>query len=322
MNSKQKEPTKYIYNNYYKGIGYSEKLAIKKKKRRNYKRITILILIILIAAGIFYYWNSHKKHVVIYHKAAIVTPKPESENTAKVTDEQKAALDSMENSVNTIIQQNPNIDFEVAITDINNGDQYNFGQTQPMTAASVSKIITATDFLNQVEDGDETLNETLEDGNTASADLESMIVVSNDNAWAALNNDLSSSQLQNYAQSIGVTSFNYANNTLTARDTADVLCSLYQGSLLNSSNTQLLLGYLKEANYRQYILPAIPTTDTVYHKIGLYNDNVNDATIITNGTQTISLVIFTNGNGIYNWPARAVLMQDITKPILQYFNLN
>ena len=79
---------------------------------------------------------------------------------------------------------------------------------------------------------------------------------------------------------------------------------------------------MKQANYRQYMVPAIPSYDTIYHKIGLYNDNVNDAAIITGDNQVISLVIFTNGNGTYDWPDRAILMQQITKAFLTYYGLS
>jgi beta-lactamase class A len=324
MADQQIQPPKYIYNNYYRGVNSSAHIPIpdnKPKKPRKFRYIFLFILIIII--GYIGWYNFIKpKPKIEHHKIAIVTPKPTTENQPVTDPTAQAKLTTMENAVNAVINQNPGITFEVAITDINNGDQYNFGQTGPMTAASVSKILTATDFLNEVEKGNQTMVETLDDGNNAENDLNSMLVISSDSAWQALEDQLTPNQISDYATNIGVTSFNYENNTLSARDTADVLTSLWNGSLINSADTQLVLGYLKEANYRQYILPAIPSTDTVYHKIGLYTDNVNDATIITNGSQTISLVIFTNGNGAYDWPARAIMMQDITRPILTYYDLN
>lgn len=191
-----------------------------------------------------------------------------------------------------------------------------------MTAASVSKILTAADFLQEVEKGQQTLSETLDDGNTASYDIQQMIVVSDDDSWEELNEQLTYPQMQSYADSIGVNSYQWQNNTLSAYDTANMLTKLWERKLLNATNTNLILGYMKQANYRQYIVPAVPTYDTIYHKIGLDDDDVNDAAIITNGKTTISLVIFTDGNGIYDWTNRATLMQQITKDFLAYYGLN
>jgi beta-lactamase class A len=148
-----------------------------------------------------------------------------------------------------------------------------------------------------------------------------MIVISDDNAWEALNTKLGYDNLQAYAATLGITDYQAYNNVLSSGDVAIVLQKLWDGELLNSAHTQQLLGYMKQANYRQYIVPAIPADDTIYHKIGLYQDNVHDAAIITHGSQAFAIVIYTNGNGVYNWPGRATIMQDITKAALKaYFN--
>jgi beta-lactamase class A len=226
----------------------------------------------------------------------------------------------MSNTINGVINTNSNIVFDVAVIDLNTGQEKSYGQDQPMTAASVGKLITAADFLNEVESGKQSLTEQI-DGDSAQDELGQMIVVSNDTDWEDLNNLLTYPQLQSYAATIGITDYNSLNNTFTAQDTAHLLELLYDNKLLNSSDTQLLLGYMEQANYREYIVPAIPSEDTIYHKIGLYLDNVNDAAIVTHGNQAFALVIFTNGNGAYNWPARAQMMQQIAKAaLLCYFS--
>ena len=238
--------------------------------------------------------------------------------------EAEAKLNTLNNSVNSVIDNNQNIDFEVSSVDITNDDkQLTYGQSGPMTAGSVSKILTAADYLNEVELGKQSLSQTFEDGDTASYALKQMIVVSDDDAWEDLNDQLSYLQLQDYANKIGVNSYQWQNNTLSAYDTANLLAKLYEGKLLNKEYTDLLLGYLKQANYREFIVPAVPSYDTVYHKIGEYNDNVNDAAIITNKNQSIvvTLAIFTNGNGTYQWTQRAEMMQQITKAFLTYYGL-
>jgi beta-lactamase class A len=228
----------------------------------------------------------------------------------------------MSSAINSVINQNSKIDMSVSLIDLTNNvnQTEHYGDSSTFTAASTTKVITAADFLNEVEQGQQTLSETV-NGETAEYEIQQMIVVSDDNAWAALNNTLGYSQLQSYANSIGATSFQPTPNTVTSSDMALVLQKLWEGQLLNSIDTQLLLGYMKQANYREYIVPAIPSSDTIYHKIGLYEDNVHDEAIITDGSDAFAVAIFTNGNGAYNWPARAQMMQQITVSALEaYFN--
>jgi len=294
------------------------------RQPKQYRKYLKPLLALCVIGGVIWFGN-----VVVndHAKAPVLNTQKDTQKQA-ATKPQSLSVDAsqsfaaMNDAVNSIIQANPTITFEVAVTDINTGDQVHFGQTGPMTAASVSKILTATDYFKQVELGKRTMQLVLEDGSTASYDMQQMIVVSNDTAWDAFRDNLTYAQLQAYGQALGITNFQSQANTLSAPDTANLLGLLYKGQLLNSSDTALLLSYMKLANYRTYILPAIPSSDTVYHKIGLYEDNVNDATIIANGKQTIALVIFTNGNGTYNWPNRAILMQDIAKPILKYYQLD
>ena len=237
--------------------------------------------------------------------------------------EDSVKLTTLKSTVNSVISNNSSINFEISAVDISGGNkQLSFGVSGPMAAASVSKVLVAIDFLAEVEKGQQTMSETLDDGDIASYDMQQMIVVSDDTSWQSFIDQLTPNQLDSFARSIGVNSYDENNNTLSAYDTADLMAKLYEGKLLNKSNTDLLLGYLEQANYRQYMVPAVPSYDTIYHKIGLYNDNVNDAAIITNGTQSISLVIFTNGNGTYDWNNRATLMQEITTAFLSYYGLS
>lgn len=259
------------------------------------------------------------------HRQPAPKPKPAQAKTAThvvtvpaVSEPSSSTLATMGNQINTILQQNSAIDFSVSITNLNNNQAQHFGDTAAFTAASVTKLITAAYFLNQVEAGQQTLTETI-NGSSAEYELQQMIVVSDDNAWDALNTQLGYAALQSYANNLGLASFQSVPNTVTSDDIASLLQKLYEGSLLNASDTNLLLSWMKQANYRTYIVPAVPSSDTIYHKIGLYEDFVNDAAIITNGQKSIVLVIFTNGNGTYDWTNRATLMQQITTAVLNTY---
>jgi len=225
---------------------------------------------------------------------------------------------TLSQGINNIITANSGITTSVSLIDLNTGQTEHYGTNNTFLAASTAKIITAEAFLHEVETGDESLTETI-NGNNAEYELKQMIVVSDDNTWEALNNEVGYTQLQDYAAKYGVTDYQSYDNVLTSSDTALMLQKLWNHQLLNDTNTQLLLSWLQQANYRQYVVPAIPTDDTIYHKVGIYEDGVHDATIITHGSRAFVLVIYTNGNGIEDWPARATMMQSIAKVALHAY---
>jgi beta-lactamase class A len=228
------------------------------------------------------------------------------------------ALNTMAQSINGVITQNSDIQWSVNLINLNNGQAEHYGTNDTFQAASTAKLIAAVDWLHQVEIGQQTMSETV-GPDTAANDIDQMITVSNDPDWKAIEATLGYNNLQSYATGLGLVDYEAYNNSLTSGDIALILQKIWNGSVLNQADSQLILSYMKEANYRQYIVPAIPSEDTIYHKIGFYEDYLNDAAIVTHGNQAFAIVIFTNGNGLGNWPGRATLMQDITKAALQYY---
>jgi len=322
MTNKDNSPYNHAY--YYSSVHNVPILPPPKmpKKRRSkfLKRLIILIIVVAIVVG---------GHSVLTHSKNASTSGSNNspvKSTNKVTHTSStnngissANEDTMAQTITALIVQNSGIDMSVNIIDLSNNQSFHYGTNDTFQAASTAKIITAEYFLHEVEEGQQSLTETV-NGHTAEYELQQMIVVSDDNAWAALNNLLGYSNLQNYAdKQFGISDYQAYNNSLSSKDIALALQQLWQGTVINKSDTQLLLGYLKIANYREYIVPAIPADDTIYHKIGLYQDYVNDAAIINHNNQAYILVIFTNGKGAYDWPARATTMQNITKATLKAF---
>ncbi|HUA13284.1 MAG TPA: serine hydrolase [Candidatus Sulfotelmatobacter sp.] len=295
---------------------YSAPPKPPKKRRNIHWSLVWLVLILAIGIGAYFYHAKHVKAIKIPLTKIVISVPPKMPSGPSA-----AALGTMSSSINGVIGANSEIDTSVSLIDLNTGATEHYGVNQTFQAASTTKIITAEYFLHEVEAGQQSLSEKV-GGNSAGYELQQMIVVSDDDAWEDLNEQLGYNNLQAYASSaLGVTDYEAYNNSLSSGDIALALQKLWNGSLLNASDTQLLLSYLKQANYREYIVPAVPAQDTIYHKIGLYQDYVNDAAIITNGNKAFVIVIFTNGNGEYNWPARAIMMQTITKAALKaYFN--
>ncbi|HET9850131.1 MAG TPA: serine hydrolase [Candidatus Saccharimonadales bacterium] len=229
------------------------------------------------------------------------------------------SLSVMAGQINSIISTYPQIDISVTAIDLNNNQAYNYGANVPFVAASTAKLITATDFLHQVEAGQESLNENL-GGQSAQSLLKAMIVQSDDNAWYTLNNELGYDNLGNYAQNqIGIKDWDESDDTLMSGDIALTLQELYEHKLLNTSHTALLLSYMKIANRAEYIPAAVPAGVKVYHKAGWLDDRIHDSAIVDNGIHPYVLVIFTNGHGVYDEPQRTQILQDITKATVAHF---
>ena len=267
--------------------------------RRWLLKAIVLLLVALPVGLLTFKINTHVK--AADHQAVLA---------AKV--QKQSQLEVFRKAANGVIAANPGITFSIAAIDLNSGASQDLGTSDSMEAASVAKLLTAALFLHQTETGQDSLNEQF-GGASASYQLQQLIQQSDDNAWALFNDYLGHSALLTYSRQIGLASYDPDTNTITASDVALFLEKLYQGKLLSRSHTSLLLSFMQNTNYEGFITPAVPTGDTIYHKVGLVDDNVNDAAIITHGRQAFALVIFTDGHGTEDWATRASLMQKIAR---------
>ena len=243
-------------------------------------------------------------------KAAVTQPKP------VLSAVQSSAMASQ---INQVIQSYPGMDIGVAIQDLNSGKSYHYGVSEPFLAASVSKLLTATLFLHQVEQGQQTLSEPV-GGYTAQYELQQMIEQSDNDAWQNLNDLLSHDTLQNYADSIGFTNYDPDQNTLTVDDISMLLGKIYSGALLNQSHSQLILNYMKDANYDSFIPASVPAGVKVYHKAGWLDDRFHDAAIIDNSKHPYVLVIFTKDTtGTYDTTVGHQIFDAITQATTKAF---
>jgi beta-lactamase class A len=286
----------------------------KTKPRRTFKKflvtakvIALLILIIFIARS-FLSLQSKIKSVSASPKVAAKAP---------------AAINQtlMTSQINQVISGS-NLEIGVSVIDITTGVRYDYGlgDTQYI-AASTTKLLSAALFLHDVEQGQASLNQPL-GCSTAQTEMRKMIKISDDNAWLDFNTLLGHPALNAYAQSLGMNSYDPDNNTITPDDLALLLARLYQGKLLHSQHTSLLLGYMSNADYPQYIGGVIPSGVKFYHKIGYLNDRIMDAAIIDNGKRPYVLVIFTkNPSGAYyNQSTGQQVFHSITTTTLNTFS--
>jgi len=214
-------------------------------------------------------------------------------------------------TVEAIIADHPELDIQVAVG-ANSGPISTMGVPTTFDAASTAKLLSAATVLHQIDQGKLSLHTDI-DGQSVQQWLAPMIIHSDDTAWAELNAYIGHDALTAYASSVGIEDYDADANSLQAADVTLVLQKLYDHSLLSNASRSLLLSYLSQANYRDFGVAAVPSSDRVYHKIGMDEDNVHDALLIVHGSRSLALTIYTNGHGIYNWDARKAVMQDITR---------
>jgi len=270
--------------------------SFKMKKPR-----LILILVLALAITGHIAWSKHVSAETAAARQAQLVASAEAQRKGQVFDSQ----------INSLLAANPNDLISVATASTDRGLQ-TYGSTSVFDGASTAKLLTAADFLHHVEQGTASLNQQI-DGHSADYWLKIMLVNSDDTAWSELNGFLTHPDLAAYAGSINFNDYDPSTNTFTAGDTALLLQKLYSGGLLNSADRSLFLRYLGEANYRQYIVAAVPGSDEVYHKVGIDDDTLNDAAIINNGQKYLVLVIFTDGQGSYDTANRTAIIHSITK---------
>ncbi|MFH5878798.1 serine hydrolase [Arthrobacter sp. NA-172] len=221
------------------------------------------------------------------------------------------ALDS---EINGIINANSQYQIGVTLIDLSNGSNHQYGVQAPFEAASTAKVLAAAAYYHLVETGAASLDDPLGQY-TAGFQIREMIQDSDNDSWSLIMEAEGYSELQAYAESIGV-SYDPMNNTLTPGEMASVLAQLYTGKLLNQQDTAQLLSYMQNTNYETLIPAAVPAGINVYHKYGLLDDELHDASILTKGTSSYVFVVYTKGQDGSDIPARTDVIHQLTQAVV------
>lgn len=296
---------RYSQNSYYQP---------DRKPRSNKKytpsRILFFIMALAIAVGYFKFESS---------AALTGDKKADAVKVSSVSHVTQARVDNMSNTIESVINEYPDMEIAVSMTDLKTGKNYNYGLSNTKyIAASISKLITASLFLHEVEQGRYGLGTSV-NGSTAKYELQQMIVVSDNTAWEVFNNILGHAALDAWAKQASMVNYIADDNELTTQDVSTLLVALYKGKLLNQANTKLLLSYMKQADITNYIVGSIPEGVNVYHKAGWLDDRIHDAAIIDDGKNPYTLVIFTKAQGSYDANEGQQIFKDITKSSLDTF---
>lgn len=235
--------------------------------------------------------------------------------SAKTPVVDEAALSS---TMSSILKTNSDLDTSISMTDLQTNKSYHWGDDAAYTAASVAKLVTAATYLHQVDKGQASLDDEI-DGDTSRDLLTKLIEDSDNDAWATLDDNIGKTNLQSYAESVGLTGYSANDNTMTSNDITLLVSKLYQNKLLSPDNSKLLLGLMQKANMRDYIVAAVPDGTTVYHKVGYLDDRLNEAAIISKNGRAYALTIFSKASDTYDFDRGSQLFGKITKTSLSTF---
>ncbi len=158
---------------------------------------------------------------------------------------------------------------------------HEYGAKTKFVAASTGKILAAAAYYHLVETGKASLTARM-GASTAGQQIRQMVQQSNNESWALILAAVGHKGLTDYAASLGIP-YDRTVNGLTPAEMAKTLSELYSGRLLNAGNTAQLLSYMQNTNYEVLIPAAAPPGVSVFHKYGLLNGNLHDASILVQG---------------------------------------
>ncbi len=220
----------------------------------------------------------------------------------------------LEGQINGIIGANSQYQMGVALIDTADGAIYQYGVREKFVAASTGKILAAAAYYHFAETGQLSLTARL-GRSTAEFQIQQMIQQSNNDSWTLIVGAIGYQRIHDYAASIGI-AYNRTYNTLSPAETASTLALLYNGKLISGAHTAELLSYMQHTNYETLIPAAVPPGISVFHKYGLLNGNLHDASILVQNGHAYVFVVYTLGAGLVDIPARAGLIHQLTRAVV------
>ena len=217
------------------------------------------------------------------------------------------ALDA---EINAVIKANSAYRVGVALIDVQDGEVHEYGVKTKFVAASTGKILAAAAYYHLVETGKATLGARM-GASTSGEQIRLMVQQSNNESWAAILAAVGQKGLTDYAASIGIP-YDRTVNALTPAEMARTLSELYSGRLLNAENTAQLLSYMQQTNYEELIPAATPPGVSVFHKYGLLNGNLHDASVLVQGDRAFVFVVYTLGREMSDMAARTRVIHQLT----------
>lgn len=278
--------------------------------------ILILILAIIFSVKFLFFAGSSASP----QNTSFFSPKPEGQSvTATPPPQVDSSEELLKRIKNLFFEANPDIDFAISIHDLKNDSAFGYNDADAQHAASVSKTLTAAYLLKNVEEGNVDLNDRMGTYNIE-FNLKQLINQSNNISWQMIDNLLGIESQNEFARSLGLTSFNLQENLLSSKDAALLFAKLYRGEVLSEPYQRKLFSYMQNTETENLITPAIPKDIPFYHKSGLYEGEVHDVAMVDHPSHPFVLSIFTVNKLKPDYEGRATLIQKVASQVYAYFD--
>ena len=238
------------------------------------------------------------------------------QNTSTNTQENEAKYQELQSLLESTLSQKKG-NWSFLLTEPDTGKMIGSNAHRPQNAASVMKVLVAALLLQRVEAGDMTLTDSLK-GLPVQTHLQRMINISDNNSWAALNEYLGLSNLQKFAESIGMQDTNLFNNTISSYDVNLLFTKILKGKILTEEHKNLLFSYMQQTETEDRIPTIVPKTITLYHKTGSLDYVVNDAAIILFPKRTVIFTVLSEEIAGYQTAVSTV--QTLTKAVVDFYS--
>ncbi|GAB14936.1 putative beta-lactamase [Arthrobacter globiformis NBRC 12137] len=129
-------------------------------------------------------------------------------------------------------------------------------------------------------------------------------------------NAIRNQRIHDYAAALGIPC-NRPLNELSPAETATLLYLLRTGQLISTAHANQLLSYMQHTNYETLIPAAVPPAVAVFHKYGLLNGYLHDASILAGGPRAYAFVVYTLGKSIADIPAQTRVIHELTHAVVE-----
>jgi beta-lactamase class A len=188
----------------------------------------------------------------------------------------------------------------IVLKDFNGSISASFNPDRQFTSASVYKIYVAYVVYAKVDNGEFGMSSATNNGNDVSGCVDLMIVRSDNSCAHALGDligwDANDGML--HASGFGSTSIALGGALTTARDAANFLMQLQNGTLLSTGNRDAMLNMMGRNIYR-YAIPAGSVGMHSANKLGALGAYNHDVAIVYHPKGTYVLSVFSYGSNHY-----------------------
>lgn len=311
-------------------------MTIPNRKTRRKRFIFIVAAIVLFVVAKATFWKQ---------PASFLSPLPDTTETAETKLSQPLSLnifarkktaDDLMQVINNIIGTQWN-DFSIVVEDYTSDFALRYSEGEIFVAASVNKIPILAALYQLVKSGEIDLDRDItlqandiQDYGTGSIrydppgtvysvkTLARLMIKQSDNtaAYILANHIIGYPRLKEIVSNWGLTQTDMVINKTSNQDIAKIFRMIYEEKIADTAHTQEMLSFMKDTDFETRIPKELPDTATAYHKIGTEVGIFHDAGIITDGTTTYYIGIFTNGE-TQNEQTEA-LMAKVSRAIYDY----